>query len=122
MSKKYKLPERYVLEISNKNPCKFKIKDLQRNVTSKGLTDYWLIPEIIAAYELNLKKVEDLTNIHNDNDFDLIVRPASKYKLFYEGKLIGKYVTVPGILEAVKSIELFRSKIEMINSREEISL
>lgn len=121
-TKPYKLPERYSLEISNKDPRKFRIKDLERNVLSKELSDYWSVPSYIHLYELNLKKVRDMVDTNDNIDIDLIIRPASKYKLFYKGKLIGKHATIPGLLEAIKSIISFNSKISALNNREEVSL
>lgn len=121
-TKPYKLPERYSLEISNKDPRKFRIKDLERNIFSKELTDYWLVPSYIHLYELNLKKVQDMIDTNDNIDIDLIIRPASKYKLFYKGKMIGKHGTIPGLLEAIKSVIVFNSKINALNNREEVTL
>ena len=121
-TKPYKLPERYSLEISEKDPHKFRIKDLERNVLSKELSDYWSVPSYIHLYESNLKKVQDMVDTNDNIDIDLIVRPASKYKLFYKGKMIGKHSTIPGLVEAIKSVIVFNSKINALNSREEVIL
>lgn len=121
-TKPYRLPERYLLEISEKDPHKFRIKDLERNVLSKELTDYWPVPSYIHLYELNLKKVQDMVDINDNIDIDLIIRPASKYKLFYKGKMIGKHATIPGLLEAIRRIISFNSKINALNNREEVTL
>ena len=129
MSKKYKLPERYELEISDyhslKYSCgKFRIKDLQRNVKSRSFYQKHLskLEKIISDYEDNLQKLQDLTNIHDNSNIDVILKPGSSYNLFYKTVDVGLFSTIPELLSVISRIENYEFQIQALNNREEISL
>lgn len=127
--KKYKLPETYELIPSEKNQS-FRIKDLQRNVISTKSFILSELETIIEEYESNLKKLKTFGSyLNEDNDIDVIIRPGSKYILFYKGKNEGKYSTMLDCIDQIKELktwyenfETFKSKIQALNDREEVIL
>lgn len=129
MSKKYKLPERYELIISEKSES-FKIKDLQRNVISVKSFYLHQLESIISDYENNIKKLKVFdSTFTEDNEIDVIIKPGSKFNLFYKGKRVGKYDTVIECVNRIKDLktwdeefEIFKSKIQSLNNREEVNI
>lgn len=121
--KHYTLPDRY--ELVNIKPASnsFRIKDLQRNVVSNELYKLWKLEEYISDYETNLKKLQVLTNLNDNTDLDIILKPGcSKYILYYKAELVGGFSTIPGLLDAIKFINTFESQIKALNNREEVIL
>lgn len=129
MSKKYKLPENYELVISEKSQS-FRIKDLQRNVIS---TKFFLLSEletIIDEYESNLKKLKTFGSyLNEDNEIDVILKPGSKFILYYKSERVGKYSTILECVTKIKDLkawyeeyESLKLKIEALNNHEEVSL
>ena len=121
--KPYTLPDRY--ELVNIVPASnsFQIKDLHRNVISNDLHKLWKLEEYISTYEINLKKLQVLTNLDGNSEYDVVLKPGfSKYQLYYKGESAGAFSTIPGLLDAVKFIGTFESQIQALNNREEISL
>ena len=127
--KKYKLPENYELVISEKSQS-FRIKDLDRNVIS---TKFFLLSEletVINDYESNLKKLKTFGSyLNEDNEIDVILKPGSKFILYYKSERVGKYSTILECITKIKDLkawyeeyESLRLKIEALNNHEEVSL
>lgn len=127
--KKYKLPENYELVISEKSQS-FRIKDLNRNVIS---TKFFLLSEletVINDYESNLKKLKTFGSyLNEDNEIDVILKPGSKFILYYKSERIGKYSTILECVTKIKDLkawyeeyESLKLKIEALNNHEEVSL
>ncbi len=127
--KKYKLPENYELVISEKFQS-FRIKDLDRNIIS---TKSFLLPEletVINDYESNLKKLKTFGSyLNEDNEIDVILKPGSKFILYYKSERIGKYSTILECVTKIKDLkawyeeyESLKLKIEALNNHEEVSL
>lgn len=126
---KYKLPERYQLEITEYCLLKhssgsFRIIDLQRNVTSRIFYEKSLskIDRIIHDYEHKLTILQGIESLNNNSDADVILKPGSKYQLFYKGKELGFFETLVEIIKIVNQIQYFESRINDLNNHEEVSL
>lgn len=128
-TKPYKLPERYSLEISE-DTTSFRIKDLHRNVTSDK---YFLLSELVTVireYETSLEKLKTFGSFLNeDNDVDIIIKPGSKYILYYKGKRVNKCSSIIECIDKIKNLqkwykefESFKSTVNALNNREEVSL
>ena len=127
--KKYKLPENYELVISEKFQS-FRIKDVDRNIIS---TKSFLLPEletVINDYESNLKKLKTFGSyLNEDNEIDVILKPGSKFILYYKSEKVGKYSTILECVTKIKDLkawyeeyESLKLKIEALNNHEEVSL
>ena len=88
-------------------------------VLSKHLSK---LEKIISDYEDNLQKLQNLTNIHDNSDIDVILKPGSSYNLFYKTVDVGLFSTIPELLSAISRIENYEFQIQALNNREEISL
>ena len=127
--KKYKLPDRYELIISDycnlkSSSGRFQIKDLKRNVTSRKFYEKTLskLDVIISEYEDNLKLLDNIDIIVIDPDIDIILKPGSYYHLFYKGVDLGLFKTVVEIIKIGTRANSFESKINALNNHEELSL
>ena len=127
--KKYKLPENYELVISEKSQS-FRIKDLNRNVISTKSFILSELETIINDYESNLKKLKTFGSYLNENnEIDVILKPGSKFILYYKSEKLGKYSTILECVTKIKDLkawyeeyESLRLKIEALNNHEEVSL
>lgn len=126
MNKKYKLPERYELIIAKSEAYSncFRIKDLQRNVTSRKFYEKSLskLDKIISDYEDQLNLLQNVDNLNNNSDVDVILKPGSNYHLFYKGKELGSFKTLVEIINVINRIDSFESKIISLNDGEEVNL
>ena len=127
--KKYKLPENYELVISEKFQS-FRIKDLDRNVISTKSFILSELETVINDYENNLKKLKTFGSyLNEDNEIDVILKPGSKFILYYKSERVGKYSTILECVTKIKDLkawyeeyESLKLKIEALNNHEEVSL
>jgi hypothetical protein len=127
--KKYKLPENYELVISEKFQS-FRIKDLDRNVISTKSFFLSELETVINDYESNLKKLKTFGSyLNEDNEIDVILKPGSKFILYYKSERVGKYSTILECVTKIKDLkawyeeyESLKLKIEALNNHEEVSL
>jgi len=127
--KKYKLPENYELVISEKFQS-FKIKDLDRNIISTKSFILSELETVINDYESNLKKLKTFGSyLNEDNEIDVILKPGSKFILYYKSERVGKYSTILECVTKIKDLkawyeeyESLRLKIEALNNHEEVIL